>query len=321
MVTRILFLGTPAFAVPSLERLIGCQPSQGWKVIGAVTQPDRPAGRGRKMSLPAAKQAALKSDIPVFQPERIRGNPEAMSLLDQLQPDLIVVVAFGQILPRDFFDFPRYGTLNVHASLLPAYRGAAPVVHAIWNGDEQTGVTIMKIDEGMDTGDILAQRACPIPPEMTAGELEEQLAEQGAELLIEVLPDYLAGTVKPRPQGSEGATYSPRITPQDAIINWGASARKVHDQIRAFNPRPGARTTFRGEALKIWKSRFPKAAKKDFSLKPGTIAAIDPAVVAVACGGGECVELIEFQLPNRNRIDAQDFTNGAQLRVGERFSD
>lgn len=320
MVTRILFLGTPAFGVASLQRLIGCQASKGWKVVGAVTQPDRPAGRGRKISVPPVKQTALESGIPVFQPERIRGNPEAMSLLNQLRPDLIVVVAFGQILPRDFFEFPGHGTLNVHASLLPAYRGAAPVIHAIWNGDEETGVTIMKIDEGMDTGDILTQRACDIPLEMTAGELEERLSQQGADLLIEVLPDYLAGAVEPRPQDSEGATYAPRITPRDALIDWSASARRVHNQIRAFNPRPGAHTTFRGEALKIWKSRLPDAAKEDSGLKPGTIAAVEPAAVTVSCAEGEKLELIEFQLPNRNRVDAWDFANGAQLRPGERFA-
>lgn len=314
---RVLFLGTPDFARTFLEALAQNQTRLGLQLAGVVTQPDRKSGRGRKLSPPPVKVTALQFGLPIFQCARIRGDAKALEFLRQARPDVMVVVAFGQILPREFFAWPRFGSLNVHTSLLPRYRGAAPVVHAILNGEKETGVTIMKLDEGMDTGDVLAQSTTHIGPDVTSGDLERQLSRQGVELLLGTLPTYLSGELQARPQDHERATLAPLIRKEDARIDWTRPACRIHDQIRAFNPRPGAFTCFRGERLKIWRSRNPHAST--FPVPGGRIRTTDKNSILVGCGQGTSLELVELQLANRGRLPARDFTNGMKLRSGERL--
>ena len=314
---RVLFLGTPDFARTFLEALARNQSRLGLQVAGVVTQPDRRSGRGRKLSPPPVKVTALQLELPIFQCTRIRGNAEALEFVRRIRPDVMVVVAFGQILPREFFAWPRFGSLNVHTSLLPRYRGAAPVVHAILNGEKETGVTVMKLDEGMDTGDVLAQSRTPIGPDVTSGDLERQLASQGVELLLGTLTPYLSGELQARPQDHERATPAPLVRKADARIDWTRPAGRIHDQIRAFNPRPGAFTRFRGEHLKVWRSRNPHASS--FPVSGGRIRTTEKGAILVGCGEGSSLELVELQLANRGRLRARDFANGMKLRPGERL--
>ncbi len=314
---RVLFLGTPDFARTFLEALARNQTRLGVELAGVVTQPDRKSGRGRKLSPPPVKVTARRFQLPILQCARIRGNVEALEFLRNIRPDVIMVVAFGQILPREFFDWPPFGSLNVHTSLLPRYRGAAPVVHAILNGEKETGVTIMKLDEGMDTGDVLAQARTPIGPDVSSGELERQLSRQGVELLLETLPSYLSGGLTARPQDHERATPAPLIRKEDARIDWTRPASRIHDQIRAFNPRPGAFTRFRRERLKVWRSRNPLGSTSP--VPSGQIRTTQKGAIFVGCGENSSLELLELQLANRGRLRARDFINGMKLRSGERL--
>ena len=314
---RVLFAGTPDFARTFLQALAQNQTRLGLELVGVVTQPDRRSGRGRKLSPPPVKVTARQLKLPIFQCARIRGNVEALEFLRQVRPGVMVVVAFGQILPREFFAWPPFGSLNVHTSLLPRYRGAAPVVHAILNGEKETGVTIMKLDEGMDTGDVVAQARTSIGPDVTSGELERQLSRQGVELLLETLPSYLSGRLQGRPQDHERATLAPLIRKEDARIDWTRSAGQVHDQIRAFNPRPGTFTGFRRERLKIWRSRDPHPSASP--VPSGQIRTTEQGAMLVGCGENSSLELLELQLANRGRLRAGDFINGMKLRTGERL--
>lgn len=314
---RVLFLGTPGFAVPSLEALAADPEIE---VAAVITQPDRPAGRGRRLTPPPVKEAAQRLGLPVHQFESIRANPEVLELVRSTAPDVGVVVAFGQILPKEFFAAPPWGTLNVHASLLPAYRGAAPVVHALLNGDSLTGVTIMRIDEGMDTGDILARREVSIPPEATAGELEELLAREGARLLVATLRKYVSGELQAVPQDDAGATYAPRLSKEAARVDWSLGARAIRNLIRAMNPRPGAFARFREQEVKLWRSVPPDAVQRAmFSGEPGEVVGINREGVMVACGDGVLM-LTELQLPGRKRVSGAEFANGVRLEIGERFA-
>jgi methionyl-tRNA formyltransferase len=314
MVMRVVFLGTPAFALPSLQRLVE---APGVEVAAVITPPDRRAGRGQRLTPPPVKVAALDAGLRVAQFERIRNNPAARELLRSVGPDVAVVVAFGQILPVGFFDQPRFGTVNVHASILPAYRGAAPAAHAILNGDGETGVTIMRIDEGMDTGDVLRCRRVPISEEMTAGELEGVLAREGADLLLPTLQDYLSGKIRPEPQRHELATLAPRIRKEDGRVDWDEEARRVHNRIRAMNPWPGAFSAWRGEEVKIWRS-LPSQGAAEADANAGVVLALGSDYIEVGCGAG-AIRLLELQLPNRKRVGGRDFINGARPRLGERF--
>lgn len=314
---RVLFLGTPDFARTFLEALAQNQSRLGMELAGVVTQPDRKSGRGRRLSPPPVKVTALELKLPVFQCARVRGNADAMAFLRQVRPDVMVVVAFGQILPREFFDWPPFGSVNVHTSLLPRYRGAAPVAHAILNGEKETGVTIMKLDEGMDTGDVLAQARASIGPDATAGELEGQLSRKGVDLLLDSLPAYLSGRLQARPQDHGRASLAPLIRKEDARVDWTRPAFQIHDQIRALNPRPGAFTCFRRERLKVWRSRNPHASC--FPVSSGQIRTTGQGAVVVGCGEGSSLELVELQLANRGRLSARDFANGMNLRTGDRL--
>ncbi len=245
MSPRIVFMGSPDFALPTLRAL-----AEQYAVVGVVTQPDRQAGRGRRLGSPPVKRLALELGIPGIQPDSLR-RPEVMEQLRGWGADLIVVAAFGQILRREVLDLPRFGCINVHASLLPRWRGAAPIQACLLAGDEQTGVTIMRMDAGVDTGPMLRQRAIPIAPDDTAGTLSEKLSSLGADLLIETLPDYLSGELQPQPQEDSQATYAPMLNKKDGLLDFNHPADELARRVRAFNPWPGAWMTWRGEPLKI----------------------------------------------------------------------
>ncbi len=311
---RVVFLGTPEFAAASLYRLLGAPDID---VVGVVTQPDRPAGRGRRLAPPPVKKLALASGLPLLQPERIRGNPEAVRFLETTRPDLLAVAAFGQLLPAPFFDWPSHGALNVHASLLPKFRGASPIVQAILQGERETGVTIMKIDKGLDTGGMLSKRAAPIGPDVTAGELEAALAALGAELLVETIGPYLRGEIEPRPQNEAEASHAPLIRKEQGRLDWSGSAFDVHNQIRAFNPWPVAFSSLRGELVKLWRSALP--ALGGTGRPPGEVLGLTAGTLLVQCGGGTVVGLRQLQPASRKRMSAIDFVNGFGVSSGEAF--
>jgi methionyl-tRNA formyltransferase len=302
---RVAFLGTPDFAVPTLNRLIA---HPNYHVVAVFTQPDRPKGRGGALAASPVKQAAIARGIPIYQPERIR-REESVTLLRSLQLDVIVVVGYGQILPQTIIDIPRHGIINVHASLLPKYRGAAPIQWAIANGETHTGVTTMQIDAGLDTGDMLLQWATPIGPEETAPELSARLAQAGAGLLIETLERIAAGTLERTPQDHSQATLAPILKKEDGLINWLWDANKIHARARGFTPWPGAYTTFRGQLLHVWKCRVQSPSSP---LAPGAVA-VEGRRLLVGSGNSTALELLEVQLPGRKRMPADAFVNGYRL--------
>lgn len=312
-------MGTPVFAVPTLQALLD-EAGDLLTVVGVVTQPDRRAGRGQKLQAPPVRQLAQAARLPVYQTASLKKDPRAPEWFRVLKPDLMVVVAFGQILVRDFFDLPLHGTLNVHASLLPLYRGAAPAAHAILQGESATGVTIMKIDEGMDSGDTLTRKEIPIGENTTRGELEEVLAHEGARLLLETIPGYLSGEIQPQPQDHSKATMAPRITKEDGRIAWSSSAIEIHNRIRACNPWPGASTTFRGQPLKVWESRLVHGRSAPLDWQPGEVAQAK-GELTVCCSGQTLLRLIALQPPNRKRLTAADFINGFRPGIGEVLGD
>jgi methionyl-tRNA formyltransferase len=313
---RLVFLGTPAFAVPTLERLV----QAGHQVIAVVTQPDRPRGRGRNAAPPPVKEKALELALPVYQPERVR-FPEAVERLRSLAADAMVVVGYGQIIPQSIIDMVPLGIVNVHGSLLPSYRGAGPVQWAIINGETRTGVTTMRIDAGLDTGDLLLKAATPIGPAETAVELASRLAVMGADLLVETLAGLAAGTIAGEKQDPSQATYAPLLKKEDGLIDWSRPAASIHNRVRGLQPWPGAYTTFRGQTLHIWKSKLgTDASFSAAGAAPGSIAfrKYTSVPVSVVCGDG-VLELLEVQLEGRKRMPAADFANGQRLAENEKL--
>jgi methionyl-tRNA formyltransferase len=312
---RLAFLGTPAFAVPTLERMV----EAGHEVVAAVTQPDRPRGRGQQSAAPPVKEAALRLGLPVYQPERVR-RPEAVEYLRGLAVDGMVVVGYGQIIPQAAIDLAPLGIINVHASLLPKYRGAGPIQWAIVNGETRTGVTTMRIDAGLDTGDMLLKAETGIGPDETAVELGRRLASMGADLLVETLAGLAAGTVVPEKQDGEEATYAPLLKKEDGRIDWSWPAAAIHNRVRGLQPWPGAFTTFRGQPAHIWKTKRGPGATRGPGAggqgPGGCIQTLRPLVVG--CGEGE-LELVEVQVEGRKRMGAADFVNGQRVAVGEVF--
>jgi methionyl-tRNA formyltransferase len=302
----VVFMGTPGYAVPALVAL-----NQHYRVVGVVTQPDRRAGRGRKLAAAPVKETALAKGLPVFQPQSLRSE-EAVQHLAGWQPDLIVVAAFGQILRLPVLELPVHGCLNVHASLLPRYRGAAPVPAAILAGDSDTGVTIMRMDEGMDTGPILAQAQCPIDPEDTTASLTAKLAKLGAELLIQTLPGWLHGDVQARPQDHSLATYCSLLRKTDGHLNWGRSAEDLDRRVRACDPWPGAYTSWQQQRLKVLRSR----SRSDWPGEdvPGTVIELQPGIGVVT--GQGVLELLEVQLAGKKPMLAEVFALGQRGLVG-----
>jgi len=312
MEPRIVFMGTPKFALPTLEKLCDAYP-----VVGVVTQPDRPAGRGRRCVAPPVKQLAEAEGIPVFQPERLR-TIEAIEHLRAWMPDLIVVAAFGQILPPTVLELPRFGALNVHSSLLPRWRGATPVQAALLAGDAVTGVTIMQMDAGLDTGPILAQRELPIYQDETAGELEERLAQLGAELLLEILPAYLSGELQPRPQPEEGVTLTRRLQKEATALDWQQPAWLLERQVRAFSPEPGAFTLWGEERLKILRARALPEGTSLPEAAPGTVFA-QGSMPAVMTGEGALV-LLQLQMAGKRPMNGDAFLRGKSAVLGSRLT-
>jgi methionyl-tRNA formyltransferase len=299
-------MGTPDFAVPVLKALIGR-----YEIVGVVTQPDRQVGRGHKVEAPPVKVLALAHDLPVLQPASLR-RPDAVAELRALLPEVIVVAAFGQILRAEVLTIPPKGCLNVHASLLPKYRGAAPIAAAILAGEEKTGVTIMLMDEGMDTGPILSQATCPIFPQDTGESLSARLAQLGANLLMDTLPRWLAGEIQPRPQDHSQATYSRIIAKEDGLIDWSQSAVEIWRRSRAYYPWPSTYTYWRGKLLKVLRAEpLPLWSGED---KPGQVMALDEGL-AVATGEGALL-LREVQLAGKKSMDAGDFARGQRDFVG-----
>jgi len=307
---KSVFLGTPDFAVPSLEHMIAA----GHGVVTVVTQPDRPKGRKQELIPSPVKAAALRHGIPVFQPERIR-RPEAIEYLRALQPEIMIVVGYGQIIPRVVIDIAPRGIINVHASLLPELRGAAPIQWAIARGGKTTGVTTMQIDEGLDTGGILMQSETAIDPNETAVELSPRLAVDGAQLLVRTLAVVERGSLPAAPQDSSRATWAPILKKDDGRINWTRSAHEIHNHIRGLQPWPGAFTCFRGQTLHLWRSQL---SGRRSDLLPGAL--INDSGVFVTGGDGAALEILEVQLEGRKRMPAAVFANGQRLTNEERFA-
>ena len=301
---RLAFLGTPQFAVPSLESLVAA----GHEVAAVYTQPDRPKGRGHELAHSPVKQAAMRLATPVRQPEKIR-RPEVVEELARLETHAMVVVGYGQIIPQAIIDLPRLGIINVHASLLPAYRGAAPIQWSVANGETRTGVTTMRIDAGLDTGDILLKAETEIWCEETASELAARLAVMGAELLIKTLSGLEDGSIIPVPQDNALATLAPILKREDGFVDWNAPASKIHNRARGFLPWPGAWSTFRGQRFQIWRCQ---PAQQSTALAPGTLFAGHRQLYA-ACGGGSTLELLEVQVEGRKRVMAEAFLNGTRI--------
>jgi methionyl-tRNA formyltransferase len=302
---RVVFLGTPQFAVPTLEHIVAA----GHEVLTEVTQPDRPKGRGQQPAAPPVKQSAVRLGLPVYQPERVR-RPEAIEHLRSLAPEIMALVGYGQIIPQAVIDIAPRGIVNVHASLLPKYRGAAPIQWAIVNGETVTGVTTMQIDAGLDTGDMLLKAETQIGPDENAVELGERLAVMGADLLVETFDRLAAGTIIPVKQDSAQATYAPILKKEDGRIEWSQSAQAIHNRVRGLQPWPGAHTQFRAQTLHIWKSR-PHSGSGSY---PGRVVSVKPPTVS--CGDG-LIELLQVQLEGRKRIFATDFANGQHLNDNE----
>lgn len=309
---RLVFMGTPAFAVPSLKAVIHA----GHEVVGVCTQPDRVQGRGQTLTLSPVKTLALARGIPVMQPTKM-SSPECVQQLADWRPDAIAVTAFGRILPKAILDLPPMGCINVHASLLPGYRGAAPVQWALIRGDTETGITTMRMDEGMDTGDVLLQRTVPIAPEDTAAELGTRLATVGGALLVETLKQVEAGTIIPRKQNPAQATFAPLLRKEDGAIPWTQSAVEIVNRIRGLSPWPGSYTFHRRHRLIVWKARVAVGGRADGGERrqPGTILAVGPESFLVGTGEGN-VEVLDVQPVNRKRMSAAQFLQGHALPVG-----
>ncbi|SPF51784.1 10-formyltetrahydrofolate:L-methionyl-tRNA(fMet) N-formyltransferase [Candidatus Sulfopaludibacter sp. SbA4] len=308
---RLVFLGTPAFAVPTLERIV----EAGHTVLAVVTQPDRPRGRGQNPAASPVKEAALRLGLPVYQPERVR-RPEAVEYLRSLAADAMVVVGYGQIIPQSVIDLVPDGIINVHASLLPKYRGAGPIQWAIIRGETRTGVTTMRIDAGLDTGDMLLAAETEIAPGENAVDLGRRLAVMGADLLVETLARLADGTIVPQEQDPAQATYAPLLKKEDGLIDWRQPASAIHNRVRGLQPWPGAYTTFRGQTLHIWGSRQgPDSPKREGHRGRGP-GCVSLRPLGVACGEGT-LELLEVQLEGRKRMSAADFANGQRLSENE----
>lgn len=307
---RIVFMGTPDFGVPALEAMT----LNGYKPVAIYCQPDRINGRGRKINYSPVKSFGLSHDIPVYQPDSLK-NPEEQEKLKALSPDLLVVIAYGKILPKAVLDIPTYGAINVHASLLPKYRGAAPIQRVIIDGEKETGVTIMQLDEGMDTGNIISAVKMVIPPHMNAGELFDRLGSMGARELIHVLDDLPEKIEHSIPQNQEEASYAEKITKDMGHLDWNLPAEKLDCLIRGMNPNPGTYSFYRGKRVKIHKAA-PEDVKH--SAQPGTILSLAEDRIHVACGSGALV-ISEIQPENHKKMAASDFIHGYQVKVNDTF--
>lgn len=314
---RIVFCGTPHFAVPSLKTLIA---DPDFEILGVFTQPDRPRGRGQELSFSPVKALAVESHIPVHQPEKIRA-PEVEQQLRAMAPDAIVIIAYGQIIPARLLPIPRLGWINLHASLLPKYRGAAPIHWAIANGETITGNTTMRIDAGMDTGEMLLQQELPIGSDETSPELTDRLSQAGAPLLLDTLRGLQSGALAARRQDDSQATYAPMLKRDDGLIDWARRAAEIYNRLRAFTPWPGAYTIFRGQTCHIWGHPWSSTSEQipqEFAHAPGTLVHHHGNWLIV-CGTATLLLLTYVKLEGRKQISAIEFANGARLQTGEQF--
>jgi methionyl-tRNA formyltransferase len=313
---RIVFMGTPDFAVPSLRALL----DEGYNVVAVVTQPDRPKGRKKVLTPSPVKEAALGFGLPVLQPERMR-NPEAVEELRAYAPDLIVTAAYGQILPKAVLEMPRYRCINVHGSLLPGYRGGAPIQRSIINGEPSTGVTLMYMAEGLDTGDMISSVELPIEDSDHSGTMFSKLSIAGAELLIKTLPSILDGTAKAIPQDDSLATYAPNLTREDERIDWGKSARSLFNQTRGLYPMAGAFTLLNGETFKIWScSPMQGGGAASSGIAPGTVVEAGSEGIVVQCGEGRLL-LKDIQPAGKVVMKASEWLKGSRLSPGAVFGE
>lgn len=308
---KIVFMGTPDYAATALEAIL----QAGYEVTGVVCQPDKPKGRSGALSACPVKECALKYNLPVFQPERIK-RPEAVEELRKFPADVFVVAAFGQILSEEILTMPKYGCINIHASLLPKYRGAAPIQWCIVDGEKETGVTIMQMDAGIDTGDILFTKKVAITEEETGGSLFDKLSQAGAELIVEALPKIEAGEVSPVKQDEAQSNYARMLKKEDGQINWNRPAEEIGRLVRGMDPWPSAFTYYRGKQFKIWKAQAVDGGTE--GLLPGTIAQIEKQGIWIACGSG-MLQVTEAQMEGKKRMSAADLMNGRTLEMNERL--
>jgi len=311
MSLRIVYMGTSEFAVPSLIKLW----ESNYDLAGVVTQPDRPSGRGNRVQFSPVKQTALDRSINIIQPERIK-EESALDVMRNWDPDIMVVASYGQILPAEVLDLPRWGCVNLHASLLPHYRGAAPIQRAIMAGEKTSGVTTMFMDEGLDTGDIILQMPVPIGQDMNHGQVQTLLANVGADLVIDTMAILASGSFPHRKQDENRKSYAPRLTKEDEIIHWGGNAFRIHNQIRALSPQPGAFSMFRGKRIKFFSSRLTEGANAG---TPGLVATITEDGFTVQTGQG-LLEILEVQMEGKKRISSREFLKGFTLGPGDIFS-
>lgn len=307
---RVIFMGTPDFSVGTLEALI----QAGHQVVLAVTQPDKPKGRGGKMQFPPVKETAMEHGIPVFQPRKVR-EPENIEELRKYQADVIVVVAFGQILPREILELTPYGCINVHASLLPSYRGAAPIQWAVINGEAVSGVTTMQMDEGLDTGDMLLKTEVPLEPEETGGSLHDKLAAAGASLCVRTLKALEEGTVTPKKQGESPTAYASMLKKEMGEIRWEEPAISIERLIRGLNPWPSAYTGWQDKTMKIWEA---EVLEEDSGQEPGTVVRVDKDGFLVQTGKG-LLKVTALQIPGKKRMEADAFLRGYSMEPGEKL--
>lgn len=308
---RIVYMGTPDFAVNPLHALA----EAGYEVVGVVTQPDKPKGRGKTMLPTPVKEEAMKHGFPVFQPVKVR-DPEFQEVLEGLEPDIIVVAAFGQIIPKSILELPKYGCINIHASLLPKYRGAAPIQWAVIDGEKESGVTIMQMDEGLDTGDMLLKGSLELAADETGGSLFERLSGLGAKLCVEALEKMEKGELKPEKQGESPTEYARMLTKDMGNLNWNESAEKLERLIRGLNPWPSAYTKLGDKTLKIWSARVCERADENAAC--GEIIRVTKDTVCVACGEG-ALEITELQLQGKKRMDTAAFLRGYHLEPGTKL--
>ena len=308
---KILYMGTPDFAVPSLLKLI----ENKYEICGVLTQPDKPKGRGHKLTPPPVKECAIAHNIPVFQPETLK-NEAFSEELKALNPDIIVVAAYGKILPSYILDYPKYGCINIHGSILPKYRGAAPIQRAVIDGEKETGITIQLMNEGIDTGDILYIEKTPIGENETAGELFDRLAVIGADVLIKTLDKIKDKSITRTPQNHDEATYAKMLDKETGKIDWSKPAKEIFSLIKGTNPYPVAHTLYKGEVLKI----FTASVGGKTNAKPGEITGFPSKKIEVACGDGVSLLISEVQLLGKKRMDTASFLNGNSLDIGEILS-
>lgn len=307
---KLVFCGTPEFAVPTLEAVIAA----GHEVALVVTQPDRAAGRGMELQAPPVKRVAMEHGLPVVQPEKIKNNAEFRAQLEWIGPDAILVVAYGRIIPEWMLELPRFGNINLHGSLLPKYRGAAPIQWAVANGEVVTGVTTMRLDAGLDTGDMLLAQVCPIGQEETAMDVYGCLAPVGAKLMVETLRQLEEGRLFPQKQDHSLATLAPILTREDGWIDFSRTAQQIYDRWRGFQPWPGAHTILRGKKLIVHRTRVAGTGDCETG-----VVKVDGDTLCVGCGGGSLVGLDEVQLEGKRRMSAAEFLRGNQVRSGERL--